>query len=319
MKSPRFCAGLAALFFVVSAAAGSVESRSDSDRIFARIDDLVISEAEFEQIFAAAVRHKYYHGQVPAEELQAFRLRVRDDLVSQILVHREALRLGLRPDSARIDAGLDAYELRNAQNPDWQERRETILPQLIERLERQDLLEQMERRIRSLPPPAPDEVRRFYTDNPDKFTEPRRLRLSVLLLSVTPESDEETWQQAEDAAAEFARRIEAGEAFATLAQRHSQHSSAAAGGDLGFLHEGVLDEAVQQRIATLQPGQMSEPIRVLEGVTLFRLEDLQPAQLRTFDEVRERAADLLLRERQDAAWEAFVADLRAGARIVVNR
>ena len=153
---------------------------------------------------------------MPSEELETFRHRVRSDIVSQVLVHREALRIGLQPDGARIDAGIDAYELRNVGNLDWQARREKILPRLVERLERQDLLEQMEQRVRSLPPPSAKSIRRFYLDNPEKFTEPRQLRLSVLLLTVSPESDEQTWQRAELDAADFAARIEAGETTADL-------------------------------------------------------------------------------------------------------
>ena len=319
MKTPIFRAGLASLVFLVSAAAASVEPQAGSEEIFARIDDLVISQEEFEQIFSAAVRHKYYHGRVPEEELAAFREQVSDDIVTQVLVHREARRLGLQPDRKRIDEGLDAFELRNAGNPDWQERRERILPLLVKRLERQDLLEQMERRIRDIPPPAGDAVRRFYEQNPDKFTEPRRLRLSVILLPVSPSAGEEVWLAAEQQAAELGRRIKSGEGFDTLARQYSAHISAASGGDLGFLHDGVLEDVVQQRVAELSPGDLTAPIRVLEGVTLFRLEALQPERLGSFEQVSERAAGLLHRELQDAAWNDFVADLRAAAQIYVNR
>ena len=319
MKTLILRAGLASLVFLVSAAAASVEPNASDEEVFARIDDLVISQAEFEQIFAAAVRHKYYHGRVPEEELAAFRQQVSEDIVTQVLVHREALRLGLQPDRARIDEGLDAFELQNASNPDWRDRRERILPLLVDRLERQDLLEQMERRVRDLPPPDAAAVRRYYEQNPDKFTEPRRLHLSVILLPVSPAAGEEAWRAAEESAAELGRRIEAGEDFAAIARQQSAHPSAAAGGDLGFLHDGLLEEAVQQRVAELSPGEMSAPIRVLEGVTLFRLEALQPARLGSFEQVSERAAGLLHRQQQDAAWNDFVAGLRAAAQIFVNR
>ena len=111
----------------------------------------------------------------------------------------------------------------------------------------------------------------------------------------------------------------AGEDFAELAKQLSNHPSAVNGGDLGYLHEGMLDTRVQQQLESLELNQLGEPLRVLEGVLLFRLDGVRPAQLRPYDEVKQRAADLLYREQQDAAWQSYVNTLRSSANVYVNQ
>jgi parvulin-like peptidyl-prolyl isomerase len=319
MKKLVTVLGLSAMLLAFNVVAVSQDSKSDAVPVFARINDLTISQSEFEVIFQAAVRQKFYHGKVPASELKEFRKKVTDDIVTQVLVHDQALELGLQPDRKKIDEGIDAFNLRNAANPDWEQRRDKIVPRMIEKLERQDLLEQMEARIRDLPAPAPAEVRRYYHEQPEKFTEPERLRVSGILLQVAPAAGEKIWIETEQQADGYYQRILAGEDFAELAKQYSHHPSAVNGGDLGYLHQGMLDDKVQQQLETLSPGQTGEPLRVLEGIALFRLENIQPTQLRPFEEVKERAAELLYREMQDHAWQAYVNTLRSSANVYVNQ
>ena len=310
--------GLSALLLAVDVSAQTRDVALQQNEIFAQINDITIQANEFQAIFRAAVRQKYYHGKVPAAELEEFRQQVADDIITQVLVYEEALKQGLQPDREKIDASIDAFVLKNAANPAFQSQREAVVSRMLETLERQDLLERMEAKIRDLPAPDTARVEQYYRDHPDKFTAPERLWLSVILLKVPPYARESSWVEAQNVAAELKRRIESGEDFAVLAREISDHPSAENGGDLGYLHQGVLEPDVQKKLETLAINQLSEPIRVLEGITLFLLNGVQAAQLNSFEEVEKRAAGLLYREMQDATWNRYVDNLRAAAKIVVN-
>jgi len=310
--------GLYALLLVFPAVAGSQSPGASQDDVFAQINDLTISKNQFEAIFQAAVRHKYYHGKVVAAELEEFKKQVVEDIITQELVFSRAQQMGMQPDRKKINAGVDAFNLKNASNQDWEARREKIVPRLIERLERQDLIERMEDKVRNVPRPEAERVKQYYSDNPDKFTEPTRLWVSVILRKVPPASTANVWAEAETELGMLKQRVEAGEDFGALARKHSEHLSAATGGDLGYLHLGLLEESVQQKIEALEVNQLGDPLRVLEGITLFRLNGVQPAKLKSFDEVKERAADLLYRELQDIAWESYVDALKSSATVFVN-
>lgn len=309
---------LSALVLTFDVSAQSTDVAVQRNEIFAQINDLTITSSEFQTIFRTAVRQKYYHGKVPAAELEEFRQQVADDIITQVLVHNEALKQGLQPNRKQINADIDAYILKNAANLAVQAQREAVASRMLETLERQDLLEKMEAKIKDLPAPGDARVKQYYLDHPDKFTEPERLWLSVILLKVAPYAPESSWVKAQSVTAELKRRIESGEDFAALAREISDHPSAENGGDLGYLHQGVLEPGVQKKLETLAINQLSEPIRVLEGITLFLLNGVQAAHLKPFDEVDKRAAGLLYREMQEHAWKRYVENLRATANVVVH-
>ena len=284
-----------------------------------RVDDFVIRQDEFRQIFDAAVRNKYYHGKVPEAELIEFRQQVAEDLVDQMLVHREALEAGVEPDMAEINAGIERYDNRYAGSPGWQEQRSQVIPLLRQRLARRDVIEKMREKVRQLPPSSESRVLEYYRDNPDKFTEPERHWLSVILLAVPAYADESVWVAAETSAKALKLRIAEGEDFAGLAQEFSNHASAENGGDLGYLHQGMLDETIQDDVESLEIGETSEPLRTLEGVLLVRMNGVQKAKIRPFDQVRQRASDLLYRDRQDEAWKNYVTALKQSADIYIDQ
>ena len=323
MFGNRLAVGLCAALLVLPVAAANPTAEASAadasrDEVFARINDLTITRSEFAAIFQAAVRQKYYHGKVMESELAEFREQVVEDIITQELVFREAKKKGLRPDRAWIDASLDAFEIRNANSPDWEARRDKIIPRLLEQLERQDLIEQVEADVRDLPRPDGGQVEAYYLANPQKFTEPERLWVSVILRNVSPASGEPAWVEAEAELGLLKDGIDSLEDFAEFAGELSDHPSAVNDGDLGYLHQGVLVDNVQQALQASAVGQVVGPLRVLEGVALFRLNGVQPEALRAFPEVRERAADLLYQEMQDSAWESYVDALRSSANVYVN-
>ena len=287
--------------------------------VFARINDLTITAIEFESIFSAAVRHKYYHGRVPEDELVKFRQKVAEDIVTQVIVHGDAQKQGLEPDHEKIAKGIDEYSSKYANSPEWQNQRDQVIPLLTKRLERQNLLEKMEARIRDINQPPSNEIAEYYQQHPEKFTEPKRIWGSVILLSVEPSASMETWTEAFELAQQLKFRVENGEDYAILAKQYSGHASAINGGDLGYLHQGMLDPDVQEKVEALAISETSDPIRVLEGVILFRVNGVQPQKMKPFDEVRQRAAELLYRQLQDQAWDNYVDELKASVSIYINK
>jgi parvulin-like peptidyl-prolyl isomerase len=114
------------------------------------------------------------------------------------------------------------------------------------------------------------------------------------------------------------QRLDEGTPFEELARTHSSDSSASAGGDMGYLHKGMLSANAEKAISELSIGDVSEPVQVLEGIAIFRLTEQQLARLRSFDDVRDRARELWLRDRGDREWEMLVARLRSDSRISVD-
>lgn len=285
--------------------------------VFALVNGKPISIQEFKARYNALVRQRFYHGEPPESQAVAVRREVANLLIERALLIEEAERRGIKPDAAKVERAVAAAETRYSADPEWQKQREELLPMMKEQATRQNLLEQIEKEARTVPPPAPAEVRAYYEQKSDLFTEPEKLRLSVILLAVDPGAPNEDWGKARERAQEIYLRIKAGADFAEQARQLSSHPSAGDGGDLGYLHGGMLPEKLQEKIDAFQVGEVSEPITTLEGIAVFRVEDRIVAKLREFSEVEPRARELLQRDQAEQAWKETNGRLRAAAKVEI--
>lgn len=292
-------------------AAAKVEPHSHS-QIFAIINGRTVPTSEYESAFSSLIRQKFYHGQVPEKELAGARELVKSRLVQRIVLLEEAGRRGIVPNLKQIEETLAGYDKRYATNPSWLENREKMLPGIKQQLEEQSLVSQLEELVRQVPAATDVEVQAFYDANPELFTEPQKLRLSVILLAVDPSSPATAWDATREEAQAIYKRLVGGAEFADAARLHSS-AYAEAGGDMGYLHGGMLPEAIQGLVDKYELGQVNPPLDTLQGVAIFRLDDRLAAKKRDFVDVAGRARDLLMRERQDQAYTGLVNRLVAAA------
>lgn len=289
-----------------------------SAEAFATVGRTVITAQEYETALAMAVRRKYYHGQVPAGELDALRVEVADSLINRSLLLAEAKRRGVEPDRASVKRTVAGYEERYKQSEQWKKSGKRMLAAVTRQLEQQSQLERLEAAVRNTPQPSEAQARSYYEAHRDLFMEPEQVRLAVILLRVDPSSPRIAWDKAVEEASAIVARLRKGASFEELARLHSSDASGERGGDLGYLHRGMLPEGTQQVVDKLELGRISDPIRVLEGIAVVRVLDRKSAQQRKFAEVRDRAGDLWQREQGEAQWQRLIGELRDGVTIRVN-
>ena len=290
-------------------------AEGNSGKIFAHVGDRLITEQEFAEALQIALRQKYYHGRPPEDQQQAFQREVAENLITRVLLLDEAQRVGIKNEDARVQAQLDRYTRRGVESPRGPQQGAQQIAWLEQRLRENDLLRQLEARVKRVPAPSEAQLKVFYFAHPEKFTEPTQHRISLILLGVHPSSPAEKWRAAFQQAGNLIDQLRGGANFADLARLHSTDASAEKGGDLGYLHKGMLGAPVEKNIEQLEVGEISAPIRVLEGVAMLRLDAYKPARLRIFEEVRERARELWQREQGNKAWLALQNRLRAATRI----
>ena len=285
------------------------------EAIFAEVNGKTISMREYEAFFSSVLRQRFFHGKVPDGQLEAVRKEVADMFINREVLTDEAVRRGFKPDPSRLDQVLAELDRRNGSLPDWRQRREQLFPAIQTQVNRQSLLEQLEVSVRAIEQPTPSEVRNFYDQNQPLFIEPEKLRLSVILLKVDPSAAKEVWVKAQKTAHEIYSRIKGGADFAEQARQYSQHESASKGGDLGYLHRGMMPESLQSRIDKLVLSIPEEPMTVLEGIAIYRLDERTKGSLQNFDTVRVRARDLLYRNKSEQNWLDTVVRLRTEAKV----
>ncbi len=80
----------------------------------------------------------------------------------------------------------------------------------------------------------------------------------------------------------------------------------------------MLAPEAQRIVDGLSPGEVSEPVRLLQGYAIFRVNERVPPQLNDFARSEMRARQLLNRERKAQAWRRLLADLREKTPITIN-
>lgn len=286
--------------------------------IFAKVGKEVITRQMYDQTFATATAQKFYHGKPPEAEVAALQREVGDQMVNHILLTAEAKKRGLKPDNAWVKQVVDSYEARYRDNPQWQKERARILPEFTLRLEEDSLVKQLEESVRKVGAPTTEQVKKYFTGNPEKFTEPEQLKISLILLKVAPSQPNAVWEAAIKEAETMVKQLRGKASFADMAKLRSGDESAEKGGDMGYVHRGMLPDAAQLAIEKLKPGQITDPIRLLEGIAVIRLDERKAAKLVSFEQARERAAGLWQREESERAWKELIERLRVQTPVQID-
>jgi len=305
------------VFAAETSAAGAGPAGSKQP-VFAQVGDIVITMSDFNSTYASTARGRFYHGKPPEAEVAKLQREIGNKLIDEALLTNEAKRLKLKPNSEMVKQKIENYDQRNSKDEGWQKVRDRALPILAKRYEEEDIRNQLEQQVRKVPAPNTEQLQTFYKDHPDKFTEPEQIRVSVILLKVDPAVP--TWDVTRKKAEELVEQLRNGADFAELVKLYSGDTDTInQGGDMGYLHGGMLSPMSQQHVDKLKPGEISDPVGLMEGIAIFKLTDRKQAKLNSFEEVKNRASELYVTEKSDQAWKALIAQLKKNTVITVDK
>lgn len=278
--------------------------------IFAKVGSMSITWFDYENEFANESRKKFYHGKPSESAVAAFQREIGDKLITNAMLVQEAKRRKLKPDNALVKQQLEQFEQRVALDPKWPASRPRVLPIITARFQNETLRTKLEELVRNVPSPSKKQLRKYYDAHPEKFTSPPQQRVATILLRVDPSAPDADWQKAIEQGEGLVKRLRAGEDFAELARDYSGDVTAEDGGDMGYLHEGMLPGLPAETVSKLKPGETSNPVTLMEGVGIFRLIDRQQATTMSFKAAEQRARNLWRTEQSDNAWNSLIAKLK---------
>ena len=161
-----------------------------------------------------------------------------------------------------------------------------------------------------------EEAKAYYEKNKATFTTTPTLTLREILVAV-PTSPQGINAAADDAAKakaeDIRKRLLAGEPFARLAADLSDSPSKANGGLVGPVTRDVLAPELQQAIEGLKAGDLTPVLRTTRGFQLIKIETMETATVKPFDEARGDIADRLANEKRRGEFTKFLEKLRSQA------
>ncbi|MYN25261.1 SurA N-terminal domain-containing protein [Duganella levis] len=143
------------------------------------------------------------------------------------------------------------------------------------------------------------EVSDYYSKNVAQFTTPETRRASHILITLKKgASAADTAAAKAKAEAIVAELRKTPGDFAKVAKAKSEDpGSAEQGGDLGVIEKGVLVAPVENAIAKLKLGEISDPVQSDFGFHVLTVTELKPAVVKPLDVVKADVTDLLKKQK----------------------
>ncbi len=143
------------------------------------------------------------------------------------------------------------------------------------------------------------EAKAYYNKHKDEFTTPKKVRARHILVKTQKEA-EKIYQE-----------LKKGADFAQLAKKYSiDKASAQKGGELGFFTKGDMVKAFSDAAFALKPGEISKPVKTPFGYHIIQVEEVKAPKQKSFSEVKEDIKKQLLKEKQQAAFDKLVAQVK---------
>lgn len=253
----------------------NVELFGDPDsnvfRPTARVNDEIITATDVEQ--RVALVRLANRGEIPADQLPSVRAEVFSQLVDEILKIQEARANEITIEASEVDAEFARIAAAQRQTPEQFAQTLAAAGSSMASLKQQirgDVAWQslLARNVNPFTNVSEEEVR-SQLERLEAQRGQQEYRVGEIYLRATPDSLQAVVQTGR----QIMEALSTGSSFPDLARRHSQATTAAAGGDLGWVKPEALPTAMAEAVGQMQPGQLAGPIQVPGGVSILYLID----------------------------------------------
>jgi len=242
------------------------------------------------------------------------RPRILNMLIEEKLKLQEAERMEIEVAAAEIEDGFAKIASQNKFSPDQFRsvlRREGVSPKTLEDQIRSQIAwsQVVQTRLRPQVAIAENEIdavmeRIAASEGKNEY------RVSEIFLPVEKPSEEPDVRTLSERLTK--QLVDKRAPFARLASQFSQAAGAAKGGDMGWVQEGQLPEAVDNVLARMNVGEVSRPVRSLAGFHVLYLKDKRVMTNANMPS-RDAVANRMGMERLDRLQRSFLMDLKTEA------
>ncbi|WP_245600283.1 peptidylprolyl isomerase [Sphingomonas jaspsi] len=212
-------------------------------------------------------------GEIPANEIDALRQQVLANLIDETLQIQAAKAEEIEISDADIDRTVQRVAGNVKQTP--QEMADFLKARgsSIRSIRRQIMGETAWRRLQSKKIESGvnvgEEEVKSIIDKLNASKGSTEYRVGEIFLSSTTANE----QTAQQNAARIFQALQQGGSFVGYARQYSEASTAAVGGDLGWVRPEQLPQELASAIVTMQPGQLTPPIKVPGGYSIIAVQD----------------------------------------------
>lgn len=292
---------------------------SQHQGVVAKVNGVAITEADLEYAMDTYVPPGTFHGGM-GKKREQFRQPALDLLIERELLYQEAVRRGLKVSDKDVDKALGEVRKQFKDKKAFERALKEsglTLSEYRKVLRRNELIQMLlKTEVDSKATYTDKALEEYYDANKERFVRPEGFKVRHILITVPPAAGEKEKEEIRNKAAALLERVKKGEDFADLAQKYSEDPYRVKGGDLGWVHEGRLDPALEEAVKKLKPGE-SVLVETVHGCHIVMLEEKKSPEQKSFSEVKEALRKELEAKRRQDLKEALVKDLKEKAKIEI--
>lgn len=235
------------------------------------VNGQIITKTDIDQRLALIVLAN--GGKVPDEELARLRLQVLRNLIDETLQIQEASANDIRVEKQELEESFARVAANFRQSPkDFAKyliSKGSSAASISRQIEAETVWSRLLRRkVQPFVNVSQEEVNSVIQKlNAAKGSD--EYHVGEIYLSATPENS----QQILDNSRKIIEQIRQGGSFAAYARQYSEASTAAVGGDLGWVRSAQLPDALAKAVTEIQVGQIAGPIAIPGGYSILYLID----------------------------------------------
>lgn len=168
------------------------------------------------------------------------------------------------------------------------------------------LIEELKHTVLDPVTTAETDVQAFYQNNQKQFTRDLAVRARHIIVDTQEKADA------------LLVRLKAGADFVQLAKETSGGTTAQDGGDLGFITKGQTVPEFDAVIFNMKVGEISNVIKTQYGFHIIKVEEIRPAGIASFAEVKDEISRYLTEQKRQQTWDQFIVDLKKLANIEIK-
>lgn len=258
------------------------QKRTSIDGVAAIVGDKIILKSEVAQYLNMSVLQQQLDPRKDMDRINALQKEIVQTLVDQKVILAMAVLDSIEVDDKSVDRAMDQRIERFLAQSGGEEAAEKALGQSLRSYRREfwyDMRDMLltdtyrQQLIAKLSVNRDDVINFFetYKDSIPHF--PTMVKTRHLLVKIVPSQQE--IEKTISLLKGLKENILAGESFEKLAEQYSQDpGSRKNGGSLGFVRRGNLVTEFESRAFTLQPGEISDPIKTVFGYHLIQTEEI---------------------------------------------
>lgn len=251
--------------------------------------------------------------------------QVLDRLIEEELIYQQAEKEKLVPSDKEVDKEIKDYKAKfdskeqfesTLKNFNWTE--EFFKEKVKFTKTNENLRNKVTKNIKV----TDEDVLKFYESNKALYKEPEQVRARHILVkfdTATTKPEEKVNRneaEAKKIAQDILKEVKGGADFAKVATQKSEDPGSKANGGEYTFKRGQMVKEFEDAAFNLKPGEITKDLVKTEyGFHIIKLEEKIPPRDMKYEDIKDKLEDSLLKSRQDAEFNEYIAKLSKDAKI----